>query len=58
MTKRAKFRVGQVVCYKTRGTYVKIISEPDFDRHYLIEGHLDTWGHESEFRALTKRERG
>ena len=50
--RKARFRVGEVVFYKTRGTWVKVMSEFDDEGHCRIIGHEDGWCHKSELRPL------
>lgn len=57
--RKPKFRVGQVVYYKTRKVWVKITDSPPIDRFYYFTGYPEeAWAHESELRPLTHKEMG
>jgi hypothetical protein len=64
MSKKAKFKVGQVVCIKRRkwyGRIYKIFLYPKqrFDLLYLEHDGTEGWNiYSSNVRPLTKRERG
>jgi hypothetical protein len=57
--KQPKFSYGQVVFYKTREIYVKLVALPDAEGYCLIVGHAtEDWCHKSEIRPLTEKEIG
>jgi hypothetical protein len=59
MAEKAKFRFGQVVHFKSNGTWVKVTSLPDRDGYLHIQGDArDGWAYETELRPLTAREIG
>ena len=53
-----KFYKGQVVYYRTREAWVKVVSALDAQGHCGIRGHEDRWSHVSELRPLTAKEIG